>query len=611
MERLRLKLWLIVVLLLLSVYGTKSPAEPMGTAFTYQGRLTDANQPANGLYDFQFKLFDAPTAGNQQGPTQSFFDVFLEAGYFTVELDFVGGASGGPEPLPLSLDYLKIWGSGEARWLEIAVRPAIVPQLAESIQDYSLTAFPEPLPLVYTILSPRQKITPAPYALHALSSGTGPGPGPMVGGSGTDNYIPRWRGTSDLEDSVIYQTDTGNVGIGTTTPGRKLDVESAEDGQIEVRGTDPSKYGGLVLYNDRFAGIVGVGGSNNPNADIRHDLFLRTPGDCDIVFQTGNTTLAIIKTGGNVGIGTTTPGAKLEVAGQVKITGGSPGAGKVLTSDATGLASWQPAGGGLPSGTSGQTLRHDGTNWVANSLLFNNGTKVGIGSTNPARKLSVLGDGIHLDASPGNPELVMVSEGGVSIFLRPFSPLGPSGGHLEITNNAASEQYMSITKYRVGIGMTTPTEKLDVDGTARFRGISVGTGTTVVVDGNGKLFKSGPSSIRYKTNIQDLESDPDKILELRPVRFQWKTTGQDEIGLIAEEVEGIAKDLIVYDQEGKADAVKYDKVALYLLSVVKAQQQRIAALEAKQAENRSLTERIEALELMLQQQNFTAKEVLQ
>lgn len=46
----------------------------------------------------------------------------------------------------------------------------------------------------------------------------------------------------------------------------------------------------------------------------------------------------------NVGIGTTTPGAKLEVAGQVKITGGTPGAGKVLTSDANGLATWETAG---------------------------------------------------------------------------------------------------------------------------------------------------------------------------------------------------------------------------------------------------------------------------
>jgi len=54
-------------------------------------------------------------------------------------------------------------------------------------------------------------------------------------------------------------------------------------------------------------------------------------------------TSAGVGTTGNVGIGTTSPGAKLEVAGQVKITGGSPGADKVLTSDAAGLATWEPS----------------------------------------------------------------------------------------------------------------------------------------------------------------------------------------------------------------------------------------------------------------------------
>ena len=48
----------------------------------------------------------------------------------------------------------------------------------------------------------------------------------------------------------------------------------------------------------------------------------------------------VLDTSGNLGIGTVTPGAKLEVAGQIKITGGNPGDGKILTSDATGLASW-------------------------------------------------------------------------------------------------------------------------------------------------------------------------------------------------------------------------------------------------------------------------------
>ncbi len=52
----------------------------------------------------------------------------------------------------------------------------------------------------------------------------------------------------------------------------------------------------------------------------------------------------IYGSGGNIGIGTATPGAKFEVAGQVKITGGTPVNGYVLTSDATGLATWSAPG---------------------------------------------------------------------------------------------------------------------------------------------------------------------------------------------------------------------------------------------------------------------------
>jgi len=50
-----------------------SPFAALGqtTAFTYQGRLTDSSMAANGSYDFQFALFDAPTSGTQQGTTQT------------------------------------------------------------------------------------------------------------------------------------------------------------------------------------------------------------------------------------------------------------------------------------------------------------------------------------------------------------------------------------------------------------------------------------------------------------------------------------------------------------------------------------------------------------
>jgi hypothetical protein len=69
------------------------------------------------------------------------------------------------------------------------------------------------------------------------------------------------------------------------------------------------------------------------------------------------TGFALITDRGNVGIGTPTPTAKLEVNGQVKISGGEPGAGKILTSDASGLATWQlPISGG------------SGSNWQTNDL---------------------------------------------------------------------------------------------------------------------------------------------------------------------------------------------------------------------------------------------------
>ena len=48
----------------------------------------------------------------------------------------------------------------------------------------------------------------------------------------------------------------------------------------------------------------------------------------------------IYRSSGNVGVGTTVPGAALDINGQIKIQGGTPGSGKVLTSDAAGLASW-------------------------------------------------------------------------------------------------------------------------------------------------------------------------------------------------------------------------------------------------------------------------------
>jgi hypothetical protein len=260
-------------------------AGPAGTAFTYQGRLIDANKAADGLYDFQFKLFDANSGGNKLGQDINKPNINAIDGYFTVKLDF-GNVFDGNE-----------------RWLDIGVRPS-------TLGD----------PNIYTVLSPRQQVTPTPYALYAKSGTPGP-EGPM--------------GPQGLKGDKGDQGNTGPMGP------QGLKGDKGDQGNTGPQGpTGPT----LGIYD--LLGLTSSGGL--------------AAGDA------GGRTLYNL---GNVGIGTGSPGAKLDVAGQVKITGGTPGSGKVLTSDSSGLATWQPARGGLPwqvvTGTSQQAVSNTG--YLANN----------------------------------------------------------------------------------------------------------------------------------------------------------------------------------------------------------------------------------------------------
>ena len=100
------------------------------TAFTYQGQLSDRGLPANGAYDFQFRVFDQPSNGIQQGAALDYGSVPVSNGVFTVRLDFG-----------------EIFPGGAQRWLNIGVKTNGVP--------------------TYTTLTPRQEITVSPYAITA------------------------------------------------------------------------------------------------------------------------------------------------------------------------------------------------------------------------------------------------------------------------------------------------------------------------------------------------------------------------------------------------------------------------------------------------------------
>src|SRR5258706_594490 len=108
-----------------------APAFAQGTVFTYQGRLTDNGSAANGSYDLQFYLRDALAGGNAVGATNTRAPVAANNGLFTVTLDFGADIFNGP-----------------GRWLEIGART-----------NGSVAG--------YTILAPRQALTPTPYAITA------------------------------------------------------------------------------------------------------------------------------------------------------------------------------------------------------------------------------------------------------------------------------------------------------------------------------------------------------------------------------------------------------------------------------------------------------------
>src|SRR5213592_1762032 len=122
-----------------ALVGTGAAA-PVGSAFSYQGRLLESGAPAQGRYDLQFTLFASETGGSAWSATLTNAEVLVSNGVFTTTLDFGTNVF-----------------SGIACWLEIGVRP---------------TAFPGS----FTVLSPRQLLTPAPYAIYTLKAESLTGP---------------------------------------------------------------------------------------------------------------------------------------------------------------------------------------------------------------------------------------------------------------------------------------------------------------------------------------------------------------------------------------------------------------------------------------------------
>jgi len=153
---------------------------------------------------------------------------------------------------------------------------------------------------------------------------------------------------------------------------------------------------------------------------------------------------------GYVGIGTTSPAQKLDVVGTAQVTGFKMPTGAtssyVLTSDATGVGTWQSAPGGISgSGTSSYVPKFTASTTLGNSVLFDSGGNVGIGTTSPNEQLELTGN-FRLPPSTAS---VGVIKSGANRFIHNFGTDNFFAG----VNMRATSRYRAQAVTLVWVGM--------------------------------------------------------------------------------------------------------------------------------------------------------------
>jgi len=398
---------------------------------------------------------------------------------------------------------------------------------------------------------------------------------------GFDNII--FPGTSDAfrvarkpaggsYSEFMRITNNGNVGIGTTSPDARMAIISSTSTAFSLAVGTTTAYSMVVSTT----GNVGIG-TTNPSfklhvvggGDGSGNIVVTNSGITSGVALYDNGTIFTIGSG-NVGIGTTGPGAKLEV---------------------------------MQTDTSKSYSLKIGTSSTAYHLVVSTTGNVGIGTTGPLTNL-------HIVEASNNALTIRMDAGStagqwVSFDLRdrgtPKWTFGKTNINDFYIDDQSGGRALTIKPIsgNVGIGTTNPGYKLDVQGQIRQ------TYTTdcnyLGADLNGAIYCYG-SSIRYKTNINDLNFDIDKFLTLNPKSFDWNTKTIDfvpsekgSVGFIAEEVEKVIPQLVRY-KDGQPDGVKYDLIPVYMFKVIQEQQKQIEYLKT---ENSNLKTRIEALESKL------------
>jgi len=351
-SRIRISvLGMLLLEMALPLFGQR-PSRPGDTLVpplvSFGGSLTDSNGKAlNGVVGVTFALYKEPQGGaplwlETQNVTAD------KTGRYAVQLGSTSANGLPPDLFP----------TGEERWLAVQVigQPEQARILLVSV-PYALKAGDAAalggLPASAFALAGQQSPGKSPSGpAKSGNVATSPAAG-GVSGSGTPGYVPRWTGSSSpsttLGNSLIFQTATGRIGLGTTAPAAKLDASGGTD--VGLRGTTTGSNAGAV-WGDAISGTgvtVGVRGTSASTAG------------------TGVSGNAIATSGANIGVaghsasaaGTgaigsadSTSGATVGILGRVASSAGTAGifnnaaGGKELSAQAKGIENFSVDGHG-------------------------------------------------------------------------------------------------------------------------------------------------------------------------------------------------------------------------------------------------------------------------
>jgi hypothetical protein len=441
----------------------------------------------------------------------------------------------------------------------------------------------------------------------------------IASGSGSANGL-RFFTAGSQGTPVLQLANSGNVGVGTTSPSQKLDVladgswatvQSKTFGTgffgaylaTSARGTESAPS--PVQLND-IVGHYGVAAYDGANYIAVGSMNVEIDGAVSansvpsrIVFKTNSGASSTsekmrIIHNGNVGIGTSTPASPLHVRGS---DGTNTGLARFTNGNfedgVSGSGLLIRAGANTGNTYSSISALSSGFTAYDNLVLNPGGGRVGLGTPSPSSILHVY-DSNTSDTSPGTPltletnnsfaTLLMKSAQSTKAFSLHYGMNAPSTGNdlrfgrsdkttlvweanpYILSMDAPANTIAAIASGNVGIGTGSPSYKLDVNGTIRGFGIT------------------DSSDLRLKQDVETLAFDLEKILQLRGVSYYWKDQdkngGKKQIGLIAQEIEELYPELVDTDDQGMK-SVNYSHLVAPLIESIKSIYRQILQVDER------------------------------